>query len=760
MTATSCAGRVSSRKAGLPAEYGSAREAKPSPDFATVPDPPAGAGAAVRFPSWAACADHRRPRPPRRTRRLYHRPWPAWSRGGRHRGARGPRPAVLSRPSLSTLLASLLAAVALLGFAAVPASAHAEVLATTPASGTSLDQAPTTVSVRFSEPVQVATDSIRVLAADGTRVDRGDAAAKSDDSNTVAATVRTGLAQGSYTVAWRVTSADSHPIHGAFAFAVGEAQAAAAPLADADRGADAVVASLVHITRGIGYLGLALLVGAAGLGLLLDGAADRSTLGKQARAGGLTLTLSAAVGLLAQGPYAAGTGLGSLFDPALLHNTLSGRTGVAEALRVVLAAALTLTISGRSPVKQATATASDEPTVEQLAVATSDRSTTSTTKQLSLAASGGSPAKRLTMTDGAPTDGAPTDRAPAEVGPTYGATEQPSASLLSGDGRPGGPWTRPVSYAPFVPLVLLAATFSATGHAAAGKHAPAAFTADLLHLMAMGLWLGGLVGLAALCTSRAVSGPVPPSAFTATLRRFSPLAACCVGVLAVTGTLQAVRQLGSLDNLLSTGWGRYLLAKLAVILVVLALATKARGWTHRHVAHDREPSAATPATPAVLSTMRRTLALEASVGVVVLALSTLLAGSPPPSDRPATATATAAAQAAPSSPARLHTTYDTGGPGGSGTATAVLTPRPDGSTDVELSLVKPDKSPAQPVEFTAAMSLPALEIGPLPLDLRESAPGHWKASTTLAPKGKWELELTIRTSDFDQTTVNFPATAG
>jgi copper transport protein len=98
---------------------------------------------------------------------------------------------------------------------------------------------------------------------------------------------------------------------------------------------------------------------------------------------------------------------------------------------------------------------------------------------------------------------------------------------------------------------------------------PVAFAADLLHLMAMGLWLGGLVALAVLCTNEAAPPAAPPAApaeaaeaavpslpelpgtlpppsvFTAAARRFSPLAAWCVGVLALTGTLQSLRQLGS-----------------------------------------------------------------------------------------------------------------------------------------------------------------------------------------------------------------------
>ena len=262
-------------------------------------------------------------------------PWPAAAR----RSPGQPRDAADLAGGTPVVL---LVAIALIGLSAARAAAHAAVVATTPAAGTALDTAPTTVSVRFSEAVQATSDAIRVLTADGTRVDRGGATVEPSHSDTVAVALRSGLGRGTYTVAWRVTSADSHPVHGAFAFAVGRTGSVLAPLADADHGASPTVTGLVHLARGIGYAGLALLIGAVGIGFLLDGGTGRASVGRQARAGGLVLTVSAAVSLLAQGPYAAGTGLTSLFDPALLHDTLSGRTGVTEALRVVLAAALTL----------------------------------------------------------------------------------------------------------------------------------------------------------------------------------------------------------------------------------------------------------------------------------------------------------------------------------------------------------------------------------------------------------------------------------
>ena len=628
---------------------------------------------------------------------------------------------------IPALLAVLVAALAFVGVSAAPAAAHAALVASTPAAGASVDQAPATVSVRFGESVQAAADAIRVLDAKGARVDAGDAATVPGHPDTVAATLRPGLGRGTYTVAWRVTSADSHPVHGAFAFSVGPAAGAAVPLAGADRGADPAVAALVHLARGAGYLGLALLVGAAGTALLLDGTAGRAALRRQAGAGGLVLTVSAAVSLLAQGPYAEGSGLGSLFDPDLLHTTLSGRTGVVEAVRVLLAAALTLPVALAAPEAPPARTPA-APAKEPAALVPS------------ASAPGEEPAAAVPPAS-APGDGV---RAPLPGEVPDARTDAP---------RPQR-WPRTTAYARFVPLLALAATFSATGHPIAGRYVPLAFAADLLHLAAMGLWLGGLAALATLCASGAAGGAAGSAAwgaeaFTAAVRRFSPLAAWCVGVLAVTGVLQSLRELTSVADLLGTAWGRYLLVKLAVVLALLALARRARRWTRRQTSPDG---------PA-LRTMRRTLAYEASVGVVVLALSAMLAGSSPPSDRPPTPKA--ATQSSPSSPARLRAPYDTGSPGGNGSAAVVLTHRQDDSTAVAVTLTTLDGTPAKPAELTAALTLPALGLGPLALPLHPTTEGHWTATTTLTPKGAWQLALTIRTSDIDETTVTFavPQTA-
>lgn len=113
---------------------------------------------------------------------------------------------------------ALLLVVIVLAAAAAPASAHAQLVSTTPADGAHVDPAPKEVSLRFSETVSLRLGGVRVLNTDGERVDKDDAKANGD---TVTVGLREGLSGGPYVVAWNVVSADSHPVNGAFTFVVG-----------------------------------------------------------------------------------------------------------------------------------------------------------------------------------------------------------------------------------------------------------------------------------------------------------------------------------------------------------------------------------------------------------------------------------------------------------------------------------------------------------------------------------------------------------
>jgi copper transport protein len=215
-----------------------------------------------------------------------------------------------------------------------PAAAHATLVATNPGEGARLQQAPTAVTLEFSEGVTLGAGYARVFGPGGERVDAGTA---SVDGDVVSIPLRTGLPDGSYLVTYRVVSADSHPISGAYSFVVGNGELVPATAAGTQDRTDPAVAVALPTVRWVGFAALALAVGVPALALLCwpGGWASRRLRG-MATWGAVAVTVAAAGSFLLQGPYAAATGLGSLLDPSLMSATAATEAGRALLIRAVL----------------------------------------------------------------------------------------------------------------------------------------------------------------------------------------------------------------------------------------------------------------------------------------------------------------------------------------------------------------------------------------------------------------------------------------
>ena len=137
---------------------------------------------------------------------------------------------------------------------------------------------------------------------------------------------------------------------------------------------------------------------------------------------------------------------------------------------------------------------------------------------------------------------------------------------------------------------------------------------EVVHLLAVGAWIGGLAVLA-LTARRANLEAV---------RRFSVLALRAVLVIAVTGTWQGLAQVASRAALTGTDYGRVLAVKATVFLIVLGLAGVAR---FRLL--PRANSGAGPQSGATPAGLRRLLAVEATGGAVVVLVAALLANTVP-----------------------------------------------------------------------------------------------------------------------------------
>lgn len=235
---------------------------------------------------------------------------------------------------LALLVGWLLAGVV----AAGPASAHATLVTTDPGEGARVARVPSAVTLEFSEGVSLGAGYARVLASGGERVDAGTA---SVDGAVLTIPLRTGLGDDGYLVTYRLVSADSHPVAGAYSFVVGDGPLVPTGAGGSQSRTDPVVGAGLPVTRWIGFAGLALAVGVPVLALLCWPRGWTSArLGRLATWGAVAVALGALGGFLLQGPYAAGSGPGAMFDPTLLVATLGSEAGRSLLARVVLALAL------------------------------------------------------------------------------------------------------------------------------------------------------------------------------------------------------------------------------------------------------------------------------------------------------------------------------------------------------------------------------------------------------------------------------------
>lgn len=565
---------------------------------------------------------------------------------------------------LRALLLSSVAAAGIVLAVAAPASAHATLEGSTPAQNSLVSRAPGQVTLTFDEAVGISADSIRVFDPNGSRVDDGNTTTTTDPDE-IEIGLRSGLGYGTYTVAWHVISADSHPVEGAFVFSVGTASSTKVDQATINVKSSTAVGLFYGALRWLGYLGYALLFGGFAFLVLCwpSGASERRSF--RILAIGWTASLAAAIGVLVvQGAYAGELPLGSALDSSVLSGTLGTRFGQAVVARLLLLALV------------------------------------------------------------APLLAATLNRVPA-------ATARGRGYFLAAIGVLG---------------VLGAATWAAGDHASTGTQVPIAVFSDLVHLTSMGLWLGGLAMLLLVVCRPGTESPV--SERVTAIQRFSRLALCCIGALVASGVYQAWRNVGSWAALSGTPYGRMVVLKIGGLCILVGLGWMARDWIRRTVEHTGRVAVAQAQRlepPGLLFRLRRSVALEAVVALVVLALSSILVESQPGRT----------AEAAQSGPTNATLAFDTGT--ASGTITIYVGPGTEGPNQAHLYLNNAKGLPYDAAQITLSFTLPAQKLGPLTATVVRDGPGHYlDQPLTLGFPGTWTLNVTIRSDNFDETTLSLP----
>ncbi|MFG2819465.1 copper resistance protein CopC [Kitasatospora sp. NPDC048365] len=663
------------------------------------------------------------------------------------------------RGRAAALLAVLGTVLALLLGGAGTAAAHANLVSTDPARDSVVPSAPAAVTLVFSEGVSLAADSVRVLDPAGKPVDNGDPKHADGKADTARVTLRSGLAGGTYTVAWRAVSEDSHPIGGAFTFSIGAPSDTSVSATAVQGGkADTAVSFAYGLGRTVAYAAFALLVGVAAFVLIVWPRGIAVPAVQRLLMGGWIALLVSTVGvLLLRGPYERGSGLAQALDLSLVRTTLDERIGTALAARLLLLAAagvfLSLLVGQLADTRKAAAadgpetgaTAADGPETEDAAV------------------------------------GGPVDEDTAEEAELR-RLERRAADRPQWDARLG------LGITGLALAVALSATWVGADHSSVGIQVPLALPMAAVHLLAMALWLGGLVAvLVGLRNGLPASG----------VERFSRLALGAVTALTVTGVYQSWRGLGSWSALVDTEYGRLLLVKVGCVAAMVGVAWISRSWTAKlraaapetvdAAAPAAEPAApAKPAGPAAAvdpdraaqlarqqaarasagtrpdgarAGLRRTVMVEAAVAVAVLVVTTMLTNSPPGRVAQAASAATAQTPApgvstVPGRTVELKIPYDTGGrtPNAKGTATVSINPAAVGPNAVGLKLDDSTGQPTEVPEIELAFTLPDRDLGPLPVALKSEGIGRWSGTAQLPLAGNWVVSVTVRSSDIDQVT--------
>ncbi len=114
------------------------------------------------------------------------------------------------------------------------------------------------------------------------------------------------------------------------------------------------------------------------------------------------------------------------------------------------------------------------------------------------------------------------------------------------------------------------------GHAGASSGGMLTVVNDWAHVLGATAWVGGLAVLALVVLKAGSPDTFGPA------RRFSQMAGWALAVVVVTGLLNSLTHLGSLENLSTTGWGRLVVLKMAILIGIVGL-----GWLNRRLCLPR-----------------------------------------------------------------------------------------------------------------------------------------------------------------------------
>jgi copper transport protein len=290
------------------------------------------------------------------------------------------------------------------------------------------------------------------------------------------------------------------------------------------------------------------------------------------------------------------------------------------------------------------------------------------------------------------------------------------------------------------------ATIALTSHGAARPGAGWSVPSDLVHIVAVAFWLGSLVQLALLFRARGELKAAPRArCFSRLLGRFSLLASISIGAIVLTGLFNASVEVAAPGNLAETGYGQTLLVKVVLIVPLFAFGLLNAVWLAPRFERLADAGASTATTERRL---RRTVAIEAGLGVAVLAVTALLVLLVPARD----AAAQRRARLLPGT--AISSVYRNTVPAGDMQATLVVNPNRVGENDFRVALTGPGLDQVTRVQLRfQQVGGPA---GGSTIDAQPVSPGLWDVTAAnLAQVGRWQIVVNVRRNGFDDVNGNF-----
>jgi len=256
-----------------------------------------------------------------------------------------------------------------------------------------------------------------------------------------------------------------------------------------------------------------------------------------------------------------------------------------------------------------------------------------------------------------------------------------------------------------------------TGHAATAPPEMLMRPAIFLHGVGVAFWIGALAPLAALVS-------MSPDKALPIVNRFSRIAVPMVGLLALSGLGLAIVQLEKPAALIETWYGLILLAKLALVLLLVALAALNR--FRFTPALERGRAAA----------LKRSIVFEGAIAVAIFALVAGWRFTPPPRT------------IVPETPLAIHIHTD------KAMFQVLVSPGKAGIDDFVLQLMTGEGTLLEAKEVTLTLSLPERGIEPMEQGASLGPDHYWHVRKVELPfAGRWRVRIDALVTDFEKITL-------